>query len=89
MRFLMLGRSVGRIEKKRPKKKNHKKSQNRKPWYPRMKLKVNIRGFIKVLNGRATEFDTRAKNWQGPEGLPPPTPRGGRGHAPPENFEIV
>ena len=29
------------------------------------------RGFIKVLNRRATEFDTRAKNWQGPEGLPP------------------
>ena len=27
------------------------------------------RGFIKVLNRRATEFDTRAKNWQGPEGL--------------------
>ena len=26
------------------------------------------RGFIKVLNRRATEFDTRAKNWQGPEG---------------------
>ena len=25
------------------------------------------RGFIKVLNRRATEFDTRAKNWQGPE----------------------
>ena len=27
------------------------------------------RGFIKVFNRRATEFDTRAKNWQGPEGL--------------------
>ena len=26
------------------------------------------RGFIKVLNRRATEFDTRAKNWQGPLG---------------------
>ena len=26
-------------------------------------------GFIKVLNSRATELDTRAKNWQGPEGL--------------------
>ena len=25
------------------------------------------RGFIKVFNRRATEFDTRAKNWQGPE----------------------
>ena len=24
------------------------------------------RGFIKVLNRTATEFDTRAKNWQGP-----------------------
>ena len=32
-----------------------------------------IRGFIKVLNRRATEFDTWAKNW----------------HAPPENFEIL
>ena len=29
------------------------------------------RGFIKVLNRRATEFDTRAKNWQGPPGLAP------------------
>ena len=38
--------SVGRMEKKRSKKKNHKKSQNRKPcWYPRMKLKVNIHIF--------------------------------------------
>ena len=27
------------------------------------------RGFIKVLNRRATEFDTRAKNWQGLEGF--------------------
>ena len=44
---------------------------------------VESRGFIKVLNRRATEFDTRAKNWQGP-------PLGGiRGHAPPENFEIL
>ena len=30
-----------------------------------------LRGFIKVLNRRATEFDTQAKNWQGPEGLAP------------------
>ena len=30
-----------------------------------------IRGFIKVLNRRATEFDTLAKNWQGPEVLVP------------------
>ena len=29
------------------------------------------RGFIKVLNRRATEFDTRVKNWQGPPGLGP------------------
>ena len=29
------------------------------------------RGFIKVLNRKATEFDTQAKNWQGPEGLAP------------------
>ena len=28
-------------------------------------------GFIKVLNRRATEFDTRAKNWPGREGLVP------------------
>ena len=27
------------------------------------------RGFIKVLNRRAIEFDNRAKNWQGPPGL--------------------
>ena len=38
MRFQILGRSVGRIEKK----KNHKKSQNRRLWYPRTTLKVNI-----------------------------------------------
>ena len=38
MRFLILGRSVGRIEKK----KNRKKSQNRRPWYTRTTLKVNI-----------------------------------------------
>ena len=40
MRFLMLGRSVG-LEKKFV-KKNHKKSRNRRPWYPRITLKVNI-----------------------------------------------
>ena len=40
MRFLMLGRSVG-LEKQFP-KKNHKKSRNRRPWYPRITLKVNI-----------------------------------------------
>ena len=34
--------SVGGIEKKKPKKKNHKKSPNRRPWYPGMTLKVNI-----------------------------------------------
>ena len=41
--------------------------------------KVNIgafrelksRGFTKVLNRRAIEFDTRAKTWQGPPGLAP------------------
>ena len=32
---------VGRIEKKTLKNKNHKKSRNRRPWYPRMTLKVN------------------------------------------------
>ena len=30
-----------------------------------------FRGFIEVLNKRATEFDTWAKNWQGLEGLAP------------------
>ena len=38
--FPDLGRSV-RLKIKRRKKKN-KKSQNRKPWYSRMTLKVNI-----------------------------------------------
>ena len=35
---------VGRIGKRKTKKekKNHKKSRNRRPWYPRMTLKVNI-----------------------------------------------
>ena len=36
---------VVRIEKEKPKKKNHKKSRNRRPWYPRMTLKVNIHIF--------------------------------------------
>ena len=36
--------SVGRIEKK-TKKQNHKKSRNRRPWYPRTTLKVNIHIF--------------------------------------------
>ena len=44
---------------------------------------IYVRGFIKVLNRRATEFDTRAKNYKAPRALPP---RGVRGHAPPENF---
>ena len=35
--------SVGRIDKKKTlKKKNYQKSRNRRPWYPRMTLKVNI-----------------------------------------------
>ena len=29
------------------------------------------RGFVKVLNRKATEFDTWAKSWQGPLGLAP------------------
>ena len=33
--------SVG-LKKKNLKKKKHKKSRNRRPWYPRMTLKVNI-----------------------------------------------
>ena len=41
MHFLILGRSVGRIEKKKNlKKKNHKKSRNRRRWCPRTTLKV-------------------------------------------------
>ena len=43
MRFLILSRSVGL--KKKPKKQNHKKSRNRRPWYPRTTLKVNIHIF--------------------------------------------
>ena len=42
-----------------------------------------FRGFIKVLNRRATEFDTWAKNWQGPEGL---APKGGLGACSPGKF---
>ena len=30
-----------------------------------------VRGFIKVLKRRATEFDTPTKNWRGPKGLAP------------------
>ena len=37
MRFLILDRSVGLKRKKH--KQNH---ENRRPWYPRMTLKVNI-----------------------------------------------
>ena len=37
--------SVGRIEKKQTKKKINKKSQNRRPWYPRTPLNVNIHIF--------------------------------------------
>ena len=42
-RFLILGQSVGLKKKKL--KKNNKKSQNRRPWYPRMTLQVNIHIF--------------------------------------------
>ena len=49
MRFLILGRSVGRIEKKKNLKKTlkkpHKKSRNSRLWYPRTALKVNIHIF--------------------------------------------
>ena len=44
-RFPILGRSVGRIETKNLKKKNHKKSRNSRPGYPRTTLKVNIHIF--------------------------------------------
>ena len=37
-----MGLSVGLTKKKNLKKKNHQKSRNRRPWYPRMTLKVNI-----------------------------------------------
>ena len=37
---------VGRSDwKKNPKKQNHQKSRNRRPWYPRTTLKVNIQIF--------------------------------------------
>ena len=34
--------SVGQIEKKKNTQKKHKNSGKRRPWYPRMTLKVNI-----------------------------------------------
>ena len=43
MRFLILSRSVGL--KKKNYKKNHEKSRNSRPWYPRTTLKVNIHIF--------------------------------------------
>ena len=36
---------VGRSDWKKKQKKIHKKSRNRRPWYPRMTLKVNIHIF--------------------------------------------
>ena len=47
MRFLIFGRSVGL--KKKLKQKHHKKSRNRRPWHPKMTLKVNIYIFIFVF----------------------------------------
>ena len=47
MRFLIFGRSLGL--KKKTKKKNYKKSRNRRPWHPNMTLKVNIYIFIFVF----------------------------------------
>ena len=44
MRFLILGRSVG-LKKKKNLEKNHKKSRNSRPWYPRTTLKVDIHIF--------------------------------------------
>ena len=49
--------------------------ERKRCWEPR-KEKDRYRGFIMVLNRKAIEFDTRAKNWQGPEGL---APKGGLG----------
>ena len=43
MRFLILSRSVGL--KKENLKKINKKSRNRRPWYHRMTLKINIHIF--------------------------------------------
>ena len=64
MRFLRLGRSVGRIEKKKPKKKNHKKSRNSRPWYPRTTLKVNIHIFG-LTKCTIFFFSENAKIWVG------------------------
>ena len=45
-------------------------SQLKETRSPKLKMLGPLcRGFVKVLNRRATEVDTRAKNWQGPEGL--------------------
>ena len=44
------------------------------------------RGFIKVFNRRATEFDTPQRIGKARRAL---TPRGVRGYAPWENFEIL
>ena len=43
-RFLILVQSVG-LTKKKKLKKNNKKSRNRRPWYTRMTLQVNIHIF--------------------------------------------
>ena len=42
-------RSVARIKKKNKQTKNYKKSRNRRPWHPKMTLKVNIYIFIFVF----------------------------------------
>ena len=46
--------SVGRIEKKKNLKQNHKKSRNSRPWYPRTKENVqytvkNVHVFVPVF----------------------------------------
>ena len=52
-------------------------------FYETTRIFYENRGFIKVLIRKAIEFDTRAKNWQGPEGL---APRGGLGAYSPRKF---
>ena len=58
MRFLILGRWLG-LKKKKLKTKYHKKSRNRRSWYARMTLNVNIYNldeqntqYVKDLNPR-------------------------------------
>ena len=56
--------SIGRIEEKNL-KENRKKSRNRRPWYPRMTLKVNsyIFGLTKcTICDPPQEFDAKGES---------------------------